>query len=108
VVTDQVSFTIAADRFTSASPGCPDVLDSLAATLTLSGGVSVPGGAGRIPRVAAGWEAVFGKAQYVWLSRGYQARIPWTDGLRSWFDAHFRLVRTFRDYGRSTLYERIG
>ena len=108
VVTDQVSFTIAADRFTSASPGCPDVLDSLAATLTLSGGVSVPGGAGRIPRVTAGWEAVFGKAQYVWLSQGYQARIPWTDGLRSWFDAHFRLVRTFRDYGRSTLYERIG
>jgi hypothetical protein len=107
VVSDQVSFTIAADRFIPASPGCPDVLDSLAATLTLSGGVSVPGGAGRIPQVTAGWEAVFGKAQYVWLSQGYQARIPWTGGLRSWFDAHFRLVRTFRDYSHSNLYERI-
>jgi hypothetical protein len=107
VVTDQVSFTIAADRFTPASPGCPDVLDSLAATLALSGGVSVPGGAGHIPQVTAGWEAIFGKARYVWLSQGYQARIPWTDGLRSWFDAHFRLVRTFRGYGHSNVYERI-
>lgn len=105
VVTDQVSFTIAADRFTLA-PGCPDVLDSLAETLTLSGGVSVPGGAGRIPRVTAGWEAVLGRAQYVWLTQGYQARIPWTAPLQSWFTAHFRLVRTFRDYGHSHLYER--
>jgi alpha-1,2-mannosyltransferase len=108
VVTDQVSFTIAADRFTAARPGCPDVLDSLAATLVLSGGVSVPGGAGQMPSVRQGWEAIFAKAQYVWLTQGSRNRIPWTSSLSTWFGAHFRLVRTFRGYGHSELYERIG
>lgn len=107
VVTDQVSFSIAADRLPPPGSGCPDVLDSLATTLRLSGGVSVPGGAGNNPRVTAGWEAILGKARYVWLTAGYRARIPWTRGLRLWFAAHFRAVRTFHGYGGSTIYERI-
>lgn len=108
VVTDQVSFTLTADRFTAARPGCPDILDSLATTLTLSGGVSVPGGAGDNPRVRKGWEATFGQAQYVWLTQGYRARIPWTRTLRLWFHAHFRAVRRFPGYGGSILYQRTG
>jgi hypothetical protein len=106
LVADQVSFAIAANRFAAPSPGCPDVIDSLAVTLALSGGVSPQGGAGQAPRVVAGWEAIFGKAHYVWLSGGVAARIPWTPALRSWFAAHFRLLAAYPGYGASKLYVR--
>jgi alpha-1,2-mannosyltransferase len=104
LVADQVSFAIAADRFAAPGPGCPDLIDSLAATLALSGGVSPQGGAGRAPTVVAGWEAIFGKAQYVWLSGGAPARIPWTPALQSWFSAHFKLLAAYPGYGASKLY----
>jgi len=106
LVADQVSFAIAANRFAAPSPDCPDLIDSLAATLALSGGVSPQGGAGRAPNVVAGWEAIFGQARYVWLSGGAAARIPWTPALRSWFASHFRLLADYPGYGASKLYVR--
>jgi hypothetical protein len=106
LVADQVSFAIAANRFAAPGPGCPDLVDSLAATLALSDGVSPQGGAGRAPKVVAGWEAIFGQAKYVWLSGGAPARIPWTPALQSWFSAHFRLLAAYPGYGASKLYVR--
>jgi len=106
LVADQVSFAIAADRFAAPSAGCPDLIDSLAATLKLSGGVSPQGGAGHAPNVIAGWEAIFAQAKYVWLSGGAPARIPWTPALQSWFSAHFRLLAAYPGYGASKLYVR--
>jgi len=106
LVADQVSFAIAANRFAAPSADCPDLIDSLAATLALSGGVSPQGGAGRAPNVVAGWEAIFGQAKYVWLSGGAPARIPWTPALQSWFSAHFRLLAAYPGYGASKLYVR--
>jgi hypothetical protein len=106
LLADQVSFAIAANRFTAPGPGCPDVVDSLATTLALSGGVSPQGGAGQQPRVVAGWEAIFGQARYVWLSGGASARIPWTPALQAWFAAHFRLLAAYPGYGASKLYVR--
>ena len=106
LVADQVSFAIAADRFAAPSPGCPDLIDSLAVTLKLSGGVSPQGGAGHAPNVIAGWEAIFAQAKYVWLSGGAPARIPWTPALQSWFSAHFRLLAAYPGYGASKLYVR--
>jgi hypothetical protein len=104
VVSDQVSVTIAADRFIAASPGCPDVVDSLAQTLALSHGVSPAGGAGSKPQVVTAWEAIFSKAQFVWLTGGYQSRIPWTPQLNAWFLANFHLARVFPHYTDSRLY----
>ena len=106
LVADQVSFAIAANRFAAPSPDCPDLIDSLAATLALSGGVSPQGGAGHAPNVVAGWEAIFGQARYVWLSGGASARIPWTPALQSWFASHFRLLADYPGYGASKLYVR--
>ena len=54
VVTDEVSLTLAANRF-STQPGCPDVLDSLATTLVEDDGVSVQGGAKASARAVAAW-----------------------------------------------------
>jgi hypothetical protein len=106
VVSDQVSVTIAADRFTAAAPGCPDVVDALAKTLALSHGVSPAGGAGSQPRVVKAWEAIFSKAQFVWLTQGYQSRIPWTPRLNAWFHAHFHLARLLANYTDSRVWEK--
>jgi alpha-1,2-mannosyltransferase len=106
LVADQVSFAIAADRFEAPSGDCPDIIDSLAVTLSLSGGNSPEVAAGRTATVVAGWEAIFGRADYVWVSNGVSARIPWTHALRSWFSAHFRLISAYKGYGDSKLYIR--
>ena len=63
VVTDQTSLAIAADRFTTARPGCPDVIDALAMTLVLSDGVSVQGGAASLPHVVSAWQAALAGAR---------------------------------------------
>jgi hypothetical protein len=108
VVTDEASLTIAADRFADLPPGCPDIVDSLAATLVLSNGVSVQGGADHRPRVVAAWKAWLDKADYVWLSGGHGSarRIPWTPGLSAWFNATFAKLGPYRA-GTGQLYVRV-
>jgi hypothetical protein len=106
VVTDQVSLTITADRFTAARPGCPQVIDSLATTLSAGDGTSVQGGAALRPQVLATWRSDLSRADYVWFTVGYKSRIPWPDSLRAWFASQFQLVRDFADNGGSKLYKR--
>ena len=77
VVSDEVSLTIAANRF-STRPGCPAVLDSLATTLVEDNGISVQGGAKSSARAVAAWRWIFAHAEYVWLSSDSDRRIPWT------------------------------
>ena len=90
-VTDEASIAIAADRFANPPAGCPDIIDSLAATLVLSNGVSVQGGAQNMPTVVAQWKTWLGKADYVLLSpdMASRRRIPWTAGLSAWFNVTF-------------------
>jgi hypothetical protein len=107
VVTDQISLAIAANRFTAARPGCPDVMDSLAETLVLSNGVSIQGGAAHLPDVVAAWQSILGKADYVWLSPNNWRRIPWTHQLNSWFDANFVQLPT-PGHSLGKVYKRIG
>ena len=107
VVTDEASLPIAADRFADMPPGCPDVIDALAATLVLSNGVSVQGGADQMPEVVAAWKAWLGKADYVWLSpaHGSKRRIPWTPELSAWFNATFSKLGSYKA-GTGQLYVR--
>jgi alpha-1,2-mannosyltransferase len=92
VVSDEISLTIAADRFPAAAAGCPVVLDALAQTLVTSNGVSIQGGATALPQVTARWEAILSRAQYVWLSPTSDRRIPWSGPLKRWFTRAFRPV----------------
>jgi len=107
VVTDEASLPIAADRFAGMPPGCPDIVDALAATLVLSNGVSVQGGADQMPEVVAAWKAWLGKADYVWLSpaHGSKRRIPWTPELTAWFNATFSKLGSYKA-GTGQLYVR--
>jgi hypothetical protein len=108
VVTDEVSLAIAADRFTQNPPGCPVILDALASTLVLGNGISVQGGADKLPRVVAQWKAWLAEADYVWLSpyNGSFRRIPWTPALLAWFSEHFRPVGDYTN-GTGQIYKRV-
>jgi len=108
VVTDEVSLTIAADRFTALPPGCPDIIDSLAVTLVASNGVSVQGGAANRPDVVALWKKDLNAAQYVWLSpsHGSKRRIAWTTALSDWFNANFVPIGRYTG-GTGQLYQRV-
>jgi alpha-1,2-mannosyltransferase len=108
VVTDEVSLTIAADRFTSLPPGCPDIIDSLAVTLVAGNGESVQGGAANNPAVVALWKKYLNAAQYVWLSpaHGSRRRITWTTGLSDWFNANFVPVSQYAG-GTGQLYKHV-
>jgi hypothetical protein len=111
VVTDEVSLTIAADRFTGNPAYCPAIVDSLAQTLALSDGLSVQGGAARMATVIEAWKAWLTRADYVWLTPGRgpgggsARRIPWTPSLLSWFHQSFTADGTY-SWGIGQLYVR--
>jgi uncharacterized membrane protein YiaA len=106
VLTDQVSMTIVAGRFTSSVPGCPQIVDGFGTDLDLSQGRNGDTGAARSAAVRHVWDNAFRHAQYVWLSskiNGTAARrIAWTPWLRAYFATHFRPV-----HGLPHLYKRI-
>ncbi len=89
VLTDQVSYTIAINRFNSSVPGCSLMVDGVGSDYALSGGRNGLTGAGAVPAVQQLWLSAFEKAQYVWLTGQADRRIPWTPVLRSYFAAHF-------------------
>jgi alpha-1,2-mannosyltransferase len=107
VVTDETSMALAANRFTAARPGCPDVIDSLAVTLVSGNGVSVQGGAAALPHVVATWQSILSQAQYVWLSPNNARRIPWTPALSLWFSTHFQQLRPVGGRGFGRLYVQV-
>jgi alpha-1,2-mannosyltransferase len=107
VLTDQASFTIAADRFTSDVPGCSLMIDPLGTDYALSPGRDALNGAGRYPAVESITRYAFDHAQYVWLAGTYNLRrIAWTPALRAYFNTNF--VRVLADRQGDTLYVRRG
>jgi hypothetical protein len=106
VLTDQVSLTIDANRFVSATPGCPQVVDTLGTDLALSHGLTPETGAGRVPAVAAVWAQAFSHASYVLLTHDNLRRIAWSPRLRAYFRSLFRWVYTSPK--NLTLYVRKG
>jgi Glycosyltransferase family 87 len=95
VLTDQVSFTIAAGRFYSNVPGCSLMVDSIGTDYALGHGRDASSGAADYPGVKAVWRNAFTHAQYVWLNERFnRRRVAWTPGLRYYFYGHFRKVYT--------------
>jgi Glycosyltransferase family 87 len=104
VLTDQVSYTVAADRFVSDVPGCSLEDDGIGADLALSHGRTPSSGAGNVPAVAAMWSDAFRHAQFVLLTGRSYKRVAWTPALLEYFHHHFRLVTS--DPERDDLYVR--
>jgi hypothetical protein len=89
VLTDQVSVTLAANRFVSTDPSCPKMVDSLGSTLALSDGLKPQTGAANVPAVNAAWNQAFSHAQYVILTATNTRRIAWSPQLETYFASHF-------------------
>jgi hypothetical protein len=96
VLTDQVSYTIAADRFVNSVPGCSTMDDGTGADLALSHGLKPSTGADKVPAVVDMWRDAFEHAQYVLLSRGSVKRVAWTPALHAYFHRSFRLIASVR------------
>ena len=89
VLSDQVSVTLAANRFVSTDRSCPKMVDSLGTTLALSDGLKPRTGAANVPRVNAAWDQAFSHAQYVILTASNERRIAWSPQLQAYFAGHF-------------------
>jgi len=88
VVTDQVSYTLAINRFVSDVPGCSLMVDGVGTDYALSG-KNGQNGAGSVPALQAIWMSAFRHAQYVWLTTQATRRIPFTHQLQAYLDTHF-------------------
>ena len=99
VATDQVSYLLMANRFTSNVPGCSHLLDGLGSDLAFSNGLKPSTGAGNVPKVQALWRDAFDHADYIWLSYNSYRRVAWFLQLRTYFAANF--VPVFR-HGATT------
>ena len=106
VVTDQVSVTLAANRFVSNVPGCPQMVDSLGTTLALSNGLKPQTGAARVAKVDAFWSQTFSHAQYLILTSTNRRRIAWSPGLITYLNEHF--VQVYRSPRKLLVYVRKG
>ena len=92
VLTDQVSYTIAANRFISTVPGCSTMDDPTGMDLALGHGLKAGTGAGSVPAVAAVWRDAFQHAQYILLTGRSIKRVAWNKSLRAYFHSNFRQV----------------
>jgi hypothetical protein len=90
VLTDQVSYTIVANRFISTVPGCSTMDDPTGMDLALGHGLKAGTGAGRVPAVAAVWRDAFQHAQFILLSGRSYKRVAWNQSLRTYFHDNFR------------------
>ncbi|HEY7433238.1 MAG TPA: hypothetical protein VH641_21170 [Streptosporangiaceae bacterium] len=106
VLTDQVSVTIAANRFVSSAPRCPLMVDTLGTDLALSRGLKPETGAGRVPAVRDAWLAALRHSQYLLLTNSNWRRIPWSAELTRYMHRNF--VQVAQPSRRLTIYARTG
>jgi hypothetical protein len=92
VLTNNPSLTVSADRFASASPDCPAMVDAYGTLLAMTDGRKLLATPQEVRSVTALWSTEFAHAPYVWLESGSQGQIPWTAALYAYFTTHFRLL----------------
>ncbi|MGH3167845.1 MAG: hypothetical protein ACRDN0_18415, partial [Trebonia sp.] len=92
VLTNGVSYTVAANRFFSADPDCPQVVDSFGTLFAMTDGGTVSAPAPELRPVREIWQSSFEHAAYVWITSDTTNQIPWDARLLGYFHAHFRLI----------------
>ncbi len=97
VGTDQVSYTIAINRFVASKPGCSLMVDGVGTDYALSGHNGLAREAAT-PAVEAAWMSEFRTAQYLWLTSQVDKRIPWTPGLLVYLHTHFKPLTDGPDF----------
>jgi hypothetical protein len=92
VLTNEAAYTVAANRFYSSAPGCPQLVDSFGTLIEMTGGLAGEAPAAAVRPVAQLWQADLQRAQYVWITSASGGQIPWTSQLSAYFGRHFRLI----------------
>ena len=92
VLTNEAAYTVAANRFYSSVPGCPDMVDSFGTLIAMTGGLAGEAPAAVVRPVVQLWQADLRRAQYVWITSGSAGQIPWTSQLSGYLRRNFRLV----------------
>ena len=90
VIFDEGILAIEANRFSSSSANCPQLVDAYG--MWLANGMSPPASPPYPASFVATWKAYFETAQYLVLSVPGSDYIPWSPALVSWFDSHYSLV----------------
>jgi alpha-1,2-mannosyltransferase len=94
VVSDNAPILILANRFTSARPDCPLMVDAFGTTLSVGDGDPATSPRAATNGSVAAWTAIIAHAHYLVLTYGYHAkRIPWTKPLVAYARDHFRILR---------------
>jgi len=92
VLTNDVAYTVEADRFYSDVSGCPPMVDSLGTLFAMTSGQSLHAAAAVLRPVVELWQGDLERAGYVWLTADTAAQIPWNHQLYGYFRSHFRLI----------------
>ena len=92
VVTNGASYTVAADRFFSADPDCPPMVDAFGTLFAMTSGGNQASPPAVLRPVVELWQTTLEHAQYLWLTSTTVAQIPWNSQLYGYFHTHFRLI----------------
>ncbi len=92
VVTNDAACTVAAGRFYSGVRDCPSLVDSFGTLFAMTSGRSSHAPPAVLRPVVNLWQSALQRAQYVWLTSGTSAQIPWTRPLDGYLREHFRLI----------------
>ncbi len=98
VVANDASYTVAADRFYSDVPGCPEIVDSFGTYIALTGGLLRAARPADLRGLVDLWQTALDRAQYVWLTVDTAVQIPWNRQLYDYFAGHFRLTGLARPH----------
>jgi hypothetical protein len=91
-LSDEGVVLVIADRYSSARPGCPVIVDTFGTWLSADPAQPPPSAGVVVPQLAASWRHWLGTARWLVLSVPMSDYIPWTPALTAWFEAHYRQV----------------
>ena len=95
VLADTASVTIAIDRFSAGSPGCPQIVHTVGTLISTTDGQDFDGSLAVRLADTRLWQSASSYAEYVWLvgnGGNTGARIVWTAALYAILSRHFRLL----------------
>jgi alpha-1,2-mannosyltransferase len=92
VVSNDAADTVAADRFYSDDPGCPQLVDSYGTFFATTSGLLRAASPATLQLVINLWQTALDRAQYVWLTTNTYYQIPWNSQLSNYFRTHFRII----------------
>lgn len=91
-VSDAVILLVEANRTSEGSANCPPLVDATGIWLATAPKQQPLGCAAIDPSLVSEWQSMLAQADFFVESGSAQSRVPWTVGLKAWFNANFRHI----------------